>query len=153
MAADSMLMGRFTVWTESLPISALGGCCAITGKSPAPGERFVETGFEVTDSTPNGDVCLAVEYVEEMARGVGMVDLARHEAVVESLAEALEEIDTLRAEIAYREQVAPEAVAIADLARMVEEMVAQQAEVLAVLPKPKPGRKITPEPKSEQETR
>ena len=136
MTASSQMLGRFTVWDSSLPISALGGGCPITGKPVTPGQRFVETGFEVTDSTPNGDLCLAVEYVEEMARGVGMVDLKHHETLGMLYAEAVEEIDTLRAELAYREAVGPEAVAISELADKMDEM-------LSMLANPKPGRKIT----------
>lgn len=93
--------GRWTLYDSELPITALGGSCAVTGISVEPGRRFVDIGFGVDNDTPNGDVCLAEVYVAELGRAIGMVSGEEHEA-------ALRELEELRAEVEFLRQSAEE---------------------------------------------
>lgn len=111
--------GRWTLYDSELPITALGGSCAVTGIPVEPGRRFVDIGFGVDNDTPNGDVCLAEVYVRELGAAVGMVPGDVHE-------EVLRELEELRGEVeALREQVAAEPVdgdVLAALGRIEDEL-------------------------------
>lgn len=97
--AGAVVGGRWTLYDGELPVGAWGAVCAVTGKPPEEGVRFVDIGFTVLNDTPNGDICLCEEYVAELGAAIGMVPADEHESVLRRLEEA-------EGELAFMRQVA-----------------------------------------------
>lgn len=97
--AGAIVGGRWTLYDGELPVGAWGSVCAVTGKPPEEGVRFVDIGFTVLNDTPNGDVCLCEEYVAELGAAIGMVPADEHEMVLRRLEE-------VEGELAFMRQVA-----------------------------------------------
>lgn len=106
--APPFVGGRWTLYTGELPVGAMHNACAITGKAPEPGARFVDIGFVVDDDTPNGDICLHEEYVRELGYAVGLIDRDLLDDAIVTLTALNEEIEQLRAELDLARDREPE---------------------------------------------
>lgn len=143
--SGAQIGNRWIIYTGDLPVDAIGAVCAVTGKPPSPGARFVDLGLSYEMETPFGVPVICEDHLIDIGLALGLVKpdvLAAAEAEHHAALLAAHEVITgLEAEVAELRAAGVSTVHEV-IERVAARLEAKQDELLELATKPKPvGRK------------